>query len=388
MIAEKLIKAIRSIVGFGQVMLHEPEFCGSELAYLKDCIDSTFVSSVGKYVDRFEIEIANYAGAKHAVAVVNGTAALHVALKLAGVQTEDEVLMPALTFVATANAVSYCGSTPHFIESEEKTLGIDAYKLRNYLKQISEMRMGNCVNRLTGRVMRALVPMHTFGHPSDLEALLVIARDFNLVLVEDAAESLGSTYCGKHTGTFGLLGTLSFNGNKIVTAGGGGAILTNNSELARHAKHLTTTAKKPHRWEFVHDELGYNYRMPNLNAALACAQLEKLPAFLTAKRELFYHYKNAFNCFDGVKLFSEPENCRSNYWLQTIMLDDKSIACRDEVLQKLNDDGIMARPAWSLMSELPYFLNCPKMDLEVAQSLCRRIINLPSSSCLVKNKCM
>ena len=377
---EQVVAAIRSVVGAGPVVLHEPSFTGNEWLYLKECLDSTFVSSVGKFVDRFEVELAAFTGARHAVAVVNGTAALHIALKLAGVKADDEVLIPALTFVATANAVTYCGATPHFVDSDESTMGVDATKLRDYLASYTDQRAGQCVNRATGRVIRALVPMHTFGHPVDLDSLLAVAQDFNLMLVEDAAESLGSYYHGQHTGTFGLLGTLSFNGNKTITTGGGGAILTNNAELARHAKHLTTTAKMPHAWEYRHDEIGYNYRMPNLNAALGCAQLEQLPAMLAAKRELFKRYQAAFASVTGVKLVVEPWQCQSNYWLQALMLDAEQVNQRDSILKATNEAGFMTRPVWILMHELMPFKDCPRMDLVVAQSLSQRLINIPSSS--------
>lgn len=379
-LAEQIVSAIRAVVGAGPAVLHEPSFTGNEWRYLKECLDSTFVSSVGKFVDRFEIELATFTGAKHAVAVVNGTAALHIALKLAGVKANDEVLVPALTFVATANAVTYCGATPHFVDSEELTLGVDAAKLREYLASHTEQRSGQCINRTTGCVIRAIVPMHTFGHPGDMDGLLALAHDFNLALVEDAAESLGSYYHGQHTGTFGLMGTLSFNGNKTITTGGGGAILTNDKELARHAKHLTTTAKLPHAWEYRHDEIGYNYRMPNLNAALGCAQLEQLPAMLSAKRELFQRYQMAFAQVAGVKLMAEPEQCQSNYWLQTLLLDTEQANQRDPILQASNDAGFMTRPAWMLMNELTPFQGCPRMDLTGAQLLLQRLINIPSSS--------
>lgn len=383
LLAEQVVTAIRAVVGPGPAMLHEPSFRGKEWLYLKECLDSTFVSSVGKFVDRFEIDLAHFTGAKHAVAVVNGTAALHIALKLAGVQAGDEVLIPALTFVATANAVTYCNATPHFVDSETCTLGVDAGKLRDYLIRHTEQRAGQCVNRASGRVIRALVPMHTFGHPVDLDGLLALARDFKLVLVEDAAESLGSTYHGQHTGTFGLLGTLSFNGNKTITTGGGGAILTNDATLARHAKHLTTTAKLPHAWEYRHDEIGYNYRLPNLNAALGCAQLEQLLAMLASKRALFARYQTAFAQVTGVTLMAEPAQCQSNYWLQTLLLDDEQAAQRDQVLAATNAATYMTRPAWILMHELAAFKDCPRMDLATAQSLSQRLINIPSSSNLV-----
>jgi aminotransferase in exopolysaccharide biosynthesis len=380
---EAVVGAIRDVVGPGQVALHEPSFEGNEWIYLKECLDSTFVSSVGKFVDRFEVELASYTGAKYAISVVNGTAALQIALKLAGVQESDEVLVPTLTFVATVNAVTYCNAIPHFVDSEEVTLGIDTLKLRDYLQRNTSQQSGKCINNFSGRVIRALVPMHTFGHPSDIDGLLSIANDFNIMLVEDAAESLGSFYHGQHTGTFGLFGTLSFNGNKTITTGGGGAILTNNEALARHAKHLTTTAKIPHAWEFRHDEIGYNYRMPNINAALGCAQLEKLSAKLASKRELFKRYQTAFAHVEGVSLFSEPENCESNYWLQTLVLDRNMSENRDLILESTNNTGIMTRPAWEPMNNLEPFKGFPSMDLSTAKSLSERIINIPSSPGLV-----
>lgn len=385
-LGENVTAAIQSVVGLGPVALHEPNFDGNESLYLKECLDSTYVSSVGKFVDQFEVELANFTGAKYAVSLVNGTAALHIALKLAGVQTGDEVLLPALTFVATANAIAYCDAVPHFVDSEESTLGIDGAKLREYLLDNTSQASGKCVNKNTGRIISALIPMHTFGHPSDLETLLSIANDFNIALVEDAAESLGSYYGAQHTGTFGLLGTLSFNGNKTITTGGGGAILTNNLDLARHAKHLTTTAKMRHAWEFRHDEIGYNYRMPNLNAALGCAQLEKLPSKLKAKRELFGRYQNAFEDVKGVKLFSEPDKCKSNYWLQTLLLDENQSGNRDLILETTNAAGIMTRPVWVLLNELSPFKDFPCADLITAQSLSRRIINIPSSPNLMLGK--
>lgn len=378
-LAQTIRAAISQVVGPGPVALHEPRFGGNEWAYLKECLDSTYVSSVGKFVDRFEADLAAYTGARHAVAVVNGTAALHAALRLAGVQPGDEVLIPALTFVATANAVAYCGAIPHFVDSEERTLGLDPGVLREYLQGSAEIRSGQCVNGVTGRVIRALVPMHAFGHPADIEGALAVARDFRLALVEDAAESLGSTVQGRHTGTFGLMGTLSFNGNKTVTTGGGGAILINDPELASRAKHLTTTAKVPHRWEYRHDEIGYNYRLPNINAALGCAQLEQLPEFLAAKRRIFERYRAAFAGVPHSRLVAEPEGCCSNYWLQTLLLDESAAGQRDAVLAATNDAGYMTRPTWTLMHRLAPYRACPKMKLPVAESLEQRLINLPSS---------
>ena len=382
LLASQVTAAIRSVVGSGPKALHEPMFEGNEWEYLKECLDSTFVSSVGKFVDQFELNLVQYTGAKYAVATVNGTAALHIALKLAGVIQNDEVLIPALTFVATANAVAYCNAIPHFVDSEENTLGIDVAKLRSYLLDITRIVDGQCVNTLTGGIIRAVVPMHTFGHPVVMDGLIDLASEFKLVLVEDAAESLGSTYKGKHTGTFGKLGVLSFNGNKTITTGGGGAILTNNSELARRAKHLTTTAKLPHAWEYRHDEVGYNYRMPNINAALGCAQLEQLPQLLESKRDLFLRYQGAFNKVNGVQLMSEPNGCSSNYWLQTIILNADNSRYRDAVLEATNNAGLMTRPAWILMNELTQFSAMPSMDLSGALSLYKRVINIPSSAYL------
>jgi perosamine synthetase len=379
-LAHRIVDAVQSVVGPGPVVLHEPRFAGNEWDYIRECLDSTFVSSVGKFVDRFEADLSVYTGARHAVAVVNGTAALHVALRLAGVQPGDEVLIPTLTFVATANAVTYCSAVPHFVDSEERTLGLDPQALREYLHDITEVRSGQCVNRATGRAIRALVPMHTFGHPVDIEAALAVARDFHLALVEDAAESLGSTVHGRHTGTFGLMGTLSFNGNKTITTGGGGAILINDPELARHAKHLTTTAKVPHRWDYVHDEIGYNYRLPNINAALGCAQLEQLPGFLEAKRRLFERYQAAFAGMPQARIVTEPDGCRSNYWLQTLLLDKSAAGQRDAILAATNDAGLMTRPNWILMHRLAPYRECPKMELPVAESLEGRLLNLPSSA--------
>ena len=379
-LSRSVLEAVREAVGPGPCVLHEPRFAGNETKYLNECIDSTFVSSVGPFVDRFENDLARYTGARHAIATVNGTAALHVALLLAGVEPSDEVLIPTLSFVATANAVRYCGAVPHFVDSDERTLGMDPVALRSWLQETTDMRSGVTVNRLSGRRIRALVPMHTFGHPSDLDDLLTTAADFNLVVVEDAAESLGSRYHGQHTGTFGLLGILSFNGNKTITTGGGGAILTNDPELARRAKYLTTTAKVPHRWDFVHDEVGFNYRMPNLNAALGCSQLEQLPGFLASKRRLLGRYLDAFKGVPGARIFEEPQGSTSNYWLQTLLLEHADTVQRDSIIKETNESGFMTRPAWTLLHRLPPYADCPRAPLPIAESLEGRIISLPSSA--------
>ncbi|MFM2056566.1 MAG: hypothetical protein RLY71_951 [Pseudomonadota bacterium] len=380
---QAIVQAIGDVIGPAPAALHEPRFRGNEWTYLKDCLDSTFVSSVGAYVDRFEADLAAYTGAKRAIAVVNGTAALHVALRLAGVEPGDEVLLPALTFVATANAVAYCHATPHFVDSEATSLGMDAVALREHLRANTEQRAGLCIHRCTGKVVRAMVPMHTFGHPVDIDALLAVAHDHGLQLVEDAAESLGSTVGGRHTGTFGQTGTLSFNGNKTITTGGGGAILTNDLALGARAKHLTTTAKRPHAWAFNHDELGYNYRLPNLNAALGCAQLEQLPQFLTEKRRLHERYRARFASLPGVQLVTEPAGCCSNFWLQALLLDETQADQRDAVLTATNSAGLMTRPVWTLMHRLAPYAHAPRAMLPVAESLERRLINIPSSAGLV-----
>ncbi len=360
--------------------LHQPLFQGHEWEYLKDCIDTGWVSSVGSYVDRFERDLAEFTGAMCAVAVVNGTAALQIALILAGVESGDEVLAPALTFVATANAVVYCGAVPHFVDSEFRTLGLDPLKLADYLKDIAELTADGCRNRISGRRIRAVVPMHTFGHPVDMDPLVELCARWKIEIIEDAAEGLGSYYKGRHTGTIGHIGILSFNGNKIVTTGGGGALLFNDESEARVAKHITTTARQPHPWTYFHDLLGYNYRMPNLNAALGCAQLEQMPEFLSSKRNLAARYIEAFRDFPGIKFAVEPAFAKSNYWLNALVLDEEFSDQRDSLLEQTNQQGIMTRPVWVLMQRLPMYQNCPHMDLEVAESLERRIVNIPSSA--------
>ena len=360
--------------------LHEPSFKGGhEWDYVKECLDTGWVSSVGKFVDRFEEMLAQFTGVARAIAVVNGTAALSVALRLAGVEPGDEVIVPALTFVATANAVSHLGALPYFADCEERTLGLDPKALAEHLDLNCRMKNGECFNQSTGRRMRAVVPMHTYGHPVDLEGLAELCEQFSLVMVEDSAESLGSYYKDRHTGGFGRMGILSFNGNKIITTGGVGAILTNDQELADAAKHLTTTAKLPHRWAFVHDQVGYNYRLPNLNAALGCAQMEKLGGFLEKKRELALVYEKAFADLAGVRFFSEPENCKSNYWLNVLLLDKGREKELEACLAASNDAGIMTRPAWELLHRLPMYKSCPRTKLPVAESLAARLINIPSS---------
>lgn len=360
--------------------MHEPTFAGKEREYLRECIDTGWVSSLGSFVTRFERELEKLTGARHAIAMVNGTAALHLCAKLAGVVAGDEVLLPSLTFVATANAVSYCDAVPHFVDCDTATLGVDAVKLGLYLTDIADVRGGACFNRASGRRIRALIVMHTFGNPAALDALSELCEKFGLVLIEDAAEALGSTYRGRHAGNHGLTSALSFNGNKIVTTGGGGALLTNDDALGRHARHLSTTARLDLAGHFVHDEVGYNYRLPNLNAALGCAQLEQLADLMNRKKALAARYRDAFADIGGVRLFSSAPPASSNNWLNTLITERDDAVERDEILGTLNAAGIQARPAWALMHHLPMYRNCPRMDLTVAESLERRIVNLPSSA--------
>jgi len=375
------IQELEKILGKPQspIPLHEPEFSGNEWTLLKNCLDSTFVSSIGEYTNQFEVMLTEYTGAKYAVAVVNGTAALHISLMLAGVKLGDEVLVPALSFVATANAVSHCGAIPHFVDSELNTMGMDPWALEEYLSKIGEVTSQGMINIKTGRRIAAIVPMHTYGHPMNIESLLNLAERYGLPVVEDAAESLGSTYQGRHTGNFGLIGILSFNGNKIITTGGGGAILTNNAELARQAKHLTTTAKKPHPWEILHDSVAWNYRLPNINAALGCAQMERLSLFLAKKRELAARYQRIFANGDQYTFVNEPQGCCSNYWLNTIRLNKPDISTRDDLIAKANAAGYQCRPAWGLLHKLPMYKDCPRSSLPIAERLEASLINLPSS---------
>lgn len=376
-----IVDAVRSVVRTSEaVALHEPEFRGNERAYVMECIDSTYVSSVGEFVDRFERMLATATGARYAVACVNGTAALQVCLELAGVRPNDEVLMPALTFVATANSANAIGAVPHFVDCETETLGLRASALSVRLAEVGERREDGILNRQTGRWIRAVVPMHTFGHPTRIDAITQVAAAWGIPVVEDATEALGSLYRGRHMGTFGRMAALSFNGNKIITTGGGGAILTDDPDLAKRARHITTTAKMPHRWAFFHDEAGYNFRMPNINAALGCAQLERLGDFVDRKRRLAARYIDACDGLSGIRIFAEPQEARSNYWLNSLLIDPDAADCRDDLLAGLNEAGLMARPAWTLMHRLPMYKGCPRGNLDVAEELERRIVNVPSSA--------
>lgn len=381
---DQIVARVRDVVAKpGEVLLHMPLFAGNESKYVQQCIETGWVSSAGAFVTQFEQKLCAITGSRYAVATVNGTAALHMALMLAGVERDTEVLMPSLTFVATANAASYCGAIPHFCDVESKTLGVDSYRLDEHLSQIAKVRDGVCFNTNTSRRIAAIVPMHTFGHPVNIDALVEVAAKWNIPIVEDAAESLGSFYHNKHTGTFGKLNVLSFNGNKTITTGAGGAILTDDASLAARAKHLTTTAKEPHPFEYVHDAIGYNYRLPNLNAAMGVAQLEKLDDILRRKRRLALRYIEMMRDIPGVKVFTEPTDCRSNYWLNTLILDKADMAVRDQLLTALNAAGLQSRPIWRPMHQLAMFKECPAMSLHVTEGIAQRAVNVPSSPGLV-----
>ena len=378
------------------IPLAVPVFVGNEKKYLNECIDTTFVSSVGKFVDRFEEEMAKYTGTKRAVVCVSGTNALHMSLLLAGVKQDDEVLTQALTFIATCNALSYIGAHPVFIDVDRSTMGLSPNALKEWLAKNAEVRKNTrvtdlpksqnfaykedklaCYNKNTGRRIKGCVPMHTFGHPVRIEEIVAICKEWHIELVEDAAESIGSTYKGKHTGTFGKVGAISFNGNKTITTGGGGMMLFNDEELATYAKHITTQAKISHRWEFCHDHIGYNYRMPNINAAIGCAQLENLDKYVVSKREIAVKYAEFFRNVDGIDFFTEPENCFSNYWLNVVILKNKDAQL--DFLQQTNDNGVMTRPIWELMNRLPMFENCETDGLKNTVWFADRVVNIPSS---------
>lgn len=358
------------------IPLHEPRFVGNEKKYLNECIDSTFVSSVGKYVGELEENIASYTGAKYAIATSNGTSALHISLLLANVGQSDEVITQPLTFIATCNAISYCGAQPIFIDVDKDTMGLSPSSLKYFFENNTTVKNNQCINKKTSKVIKACMPMHTFGHPCRIDEIKEICDTYNVFLIEDSAESFGSLYKGKHTGTFGQMAAFSFNGNKIITSGGGGCIITNDKSLAKKAKHLTTTAKVPHKWEFIHDMVGYNYRMPNLNAALAVAQLENIDGFINSKRKLASSYKEFFSNQEPT-FFREPEQSKSNYWLNTILLKNKDQ--RDKFLEETNSRGVMTRPIWTLMNQLPMFEHAQCDDLINSKWLNDRVVNIPSS---------
>jgi len=375
---QKVVDFIQNIYNTKEfIPLHEPRFIGNEKKYLNDCIDSTFVSSVGKYVDMFEEQFAETVGSKYAIATVNGTAALHIALILSDVTADDEVITQPLTFIATCNAIEYIGAKSIFVDVDLDTMGLSPKSLKEFLEQNCEIINNQCINKTTKKIIKACVPMHTFGHSCKIDDIKNICENWHITLVEDSAESLGTTYNGKHTGTFGKFGAFSFNGNKIITSGGGGVIVTDDEILAKRAKYLTTTAKVPHKWEYVHDEIAYNYRMPNLNAALLVAQLEQLDGFIKSKRELAFQYTEFFKDDTNIDFVKEPKDSKSNYWLQAVIVKD--VKKRDEFLDYTNKNGIMTRPIWKLMNELDMFKDCQCTDLTNAKYLEQRVVNITSS---------
>ena len=373
---EKTVQFIQEAYNTKEFLpLHEPVFFGNEKKYLNECIDSTFVSSVGKFVDQFEQMMAEYTGAKYAISTVNGTAALHIALKLVGTDENSEVITQPLTFIATCNAISYCNANPIFVDVDRDTMGLSPESLKAFLVAETTQKDGHCYNKTTGKKISAVVPMHTFGHPCKIDEIAAICTEYNISLVEDAAESLGSYYKGKHTGTFGKIAAFSFNGNKTITTGGGGMIITDDEDLAKQAKHLTTTAKVPHAYEYIHDEIGYNYRLPNLNAALGCAQMETLDAILKSKRKLAEQYSDFFTT-QNIDLAVELLDTKVNYWLNAVVLKDKEQ--RDLFLKETNGNGVMTRPIWALMNRLNMFKECQCTDLSNALWLEDRVVNIPS----------
>jgi perosamine synthetase len=383
-IADDVVSLVREVVPGERATLHEPVFRGNEKKYLLECIDSGYVSSVGEFVSRFEEDLATYVGAKYAVAVSNGTVGLQLALVASGVRPGQEVLVPALSFVATANAVSHAGAVAHFVDVDPETWGLDPVALRSHLRAIGRLDSGKLLNKNTGREIVAVVPMHTLGHPVDMGGILEVSAEFGLIVVEDAAESLGSFIGDVHTGLFGTVGMLSFNGNKTMTTGGGGALVTDHEDIARKLKHLSTTARVPHRWSFDHDEIGFNFRMPNVNAALGVAQLEQLPGFVTKQRELFSRYQYVFSHVDFGVVKEERQGTRSNYWLQALLLDSHHACHRDVILESAHDAGIALRPLWNPLNELSPYLAHPSAATPVTQGLCARVICLPSSASLME----
>lgn len=374
----KVISFIQQLYGTADfVPLSVPRFIGNEKKYLEECIDTTFVSSVGKFVDRFEEEMALYTGAKKAVVCVSGTNALHMSLMLVGVERDDEVLTQALTFIATCNALSYIGAHPVFIDVDKSTMGLSPDAMKEWLARNAEVKDGQCYNKHTGRRVKACVPMHTFGHPVRIEEMAVLCEEYHIELVEDAAESIGSRYKDRHTGTFGKVGAISFNGNKTITTGGGGMMLFWDEELGKQAKHITTQAKIPHRWEFRHDHIGYNYRMPNINAALGCAQLENLDKYIESKRQVAAEYEEFFRNIPDMEFFVDSEDTFSNYWLNAVILKDKEAQL--DFLQQTNDNGVMTRPIWELMNRLPMFEHCENDGLKNTIWFADRVVNIPSS---------
>ena len=386
-ITVKLIYSlIKRSIGTGTHHLHEPSFSSKEIKYVTNTIKKNFVSSAGIFVDKFETKIKQFTKAKYAVAVVNGTQALFISMVALGIKKNQEVLVPAFTFVGTVNAISYTGAEPHFVDSNIKDLGIDCKKLETYLNKISKIKNNKCINKKTGRVISGIIPVHIFGHSCDIKNIIRIAKKFKLKIIEDAAEAVGSFYQKKHLGTFGDLGCLSFNGNKIITTGGGGAIITNKKKLATKIKHLVNTAKVNHKWEYIHDDIGFNFRMPSINASLGLAQISKMSIFLRAKRKLFNRYSKIFDNLTGVNIFSEGKNMRSNYWLQSLIFEKKYKYLKNQLLNYCYKKKLFLRPTWKLISSLKPYTKKQKMDLTGANDISDRVTNLPSSQSLLLNK--
>tara|TARA_B100000686_G_C16775962_1_gene968484 strand:- start:869 stop:2050 length:1182 start_codon:yes stop_codon:yes gene_type:complete len=379
----QIYNIIKKTINKNKASLHEPFFLHNEKKYLSRAIESNYVSTRGKYISEFSKGIKKITKSKYVVPVVNGTSALHISLKCLKINSNHEVLVPSLTFVATANAISYLNANPHFVDCEESTLGVNADKLRLYLNKITTNSLKGCLNKKTKKIIRALIVTHVFGHPANLDKLKQLCNDFKIILIEDAAGALGSFYKKKHVGTFGQFGILSFNGNKIITTGGGGVILANKKKDAVKAKHISSTAKVNHKWKYLHDEVGFNYRLPNLNAALGCAQIKKLNTFIKKKRKLYKKYKKNFSQVNYISLFSEPKKCRSNYWLQTLILNKKNKKLRNKILNYTNHKGLETRPTWCLLHKLKHFKNCQKMNLKISEDLEKRIINIPSGTQLI-----
>lgn len=379
-LAKKIIEAARLLSDDEIISLHEPSLSQEDQAEIIRCLESGFVSSVGQHVSRFEEGLSEYTRSRYVVATSSGTAALQTALKLIGIRPNDEVLMPSLTFIGTANAASYLGGIPHFIDIDPNTLGMCPNALESWLGMMTKRIAGVLRNRKTGNPIKAILPVHTFGHSCEMLALGQIADSYNLPIVEDAAEALGSLSNGKHLGTFGQIGCISFNGNKIITTGGGGALITDDKKIAERARHITTTSKLPHQWEYFHDEIGYNFRMPNLNAALGVAQLRKLESLVASKRALFNHYKNELGADESLRVIEEPKDTRSNYWLQTIVLSPNPNIDTRVILSTINASGVNCRPCWIPLHFLPIYNNHPRGPLPVTERLSNSMINLPSSA--------
>ena len=382
----QIVNIVKKILGKGRHSLHEPYFCGNEWSYVKKTLDENYVSSIGSFVNKFEDQIKKFTKSKYAISVVNGTEALHLSLVACGVKSNDEVLVPTITFIGTANSIIYSGATPHFIDSEFETLGIDPLKLEKYLEKITIKKGKFYFNKKTKRRIKAIMPVHIFGNICQIDKILKIAKKYKLVVIEDAAEALGSFFKNKHAGTFGLVGCFSFNGNKILTTGGGGAIITDNKLLAKKIKHLSTTAKINHRWEYVHDAVGYNFRMPNLNAALGSAQIENLNKFLRSKRKLFLRYCKEFLKVNDIRLIKNPEFSKSNNWLNTIFIKNSSIKKRNKVLSLGQKNRIFLRPVWKPLHTLKHLNKMPKMNLDAAKKIYESCINLPSSASYFDSK--